>query len=57
MDFAESVEDEEPEVELSRDEILRLNKIKNLYSRKQIESFDGTYDEREICSQQQYSSH
>ena len=39
VDFAESVEDEEPEVELSRDEILRLNKIKNRYSRKQIESF------------------
>lgn len=39
QDFADSLEDEEELEELSRDEILKLNKIKNRYSRKQIESF------------------
>jgi len=38
-DFVDSLEDEEEHEELSRDEILKLNKIKNRYSRKQIESF------------------
>ena len=39
VDFTESLEEDEPEEELSREEILKLNKIKNRYSRKQIESF------------------
>ncbi len=39
QDFTDSLEDEEELEELSRDEILKLNKIKNRYSRKQIESF------------------
>lgn len=39
LDFTESLEEEEEETELSKDEILRLNKIKNRYSRTQIEGF------------------
>lgn len=39
VDFRESLKDEEDSPELSRDEILRLNKIKNRYSRKQIQEF------------------
>lgn len=39
QDFTESLEEEEAGTELSREEILKLNRIKNRYSRRQIESF------------------
>lgn len=39
QDFVESLEAEEEHGELSREEILKINKIKNRYSRKQIEGF------------------
>lgn len=39
QDFTEALEAEEETEELSKEEILKLNKIKNRYSRKQIESF------------------
>jgi hypothetical protein len=39
QDFTENLVPDEEIVELSKDEILKLNKIKNRYSKKQIEEF------------------
>ncbi len=39
QDFVESLEPEEEPGELSGDEVLRLNRVRSRYSRKQIESF------------------
>jgi SpoVK/Ycf46/Vps4 family AAA+-type ATPase len=62
QDFVESLADEEVQEELSRDEILKLNKIKNRYSRKQIEEFvmehmkDGKMEvtEQTVTSQEDF---
>lgn len=62
QDFTESLEPEEEQRELSGDEILKLNKIKNRYSRKQVESFvlekmkDGTFkvDEGTVDSEEEF---
>ena len=53
QDFAEGLTPEEETTELSGEEILRLNRIRNRYSRKQIETFilekmkDGRLEVRE----------
>ena len=39
QDFTEALEPEEEAKELSRDEILKLNRIRNRYSRKEVEGF------------------
>lgn len=39
VDFTENLEPDEEQEELSRDEILHLNKLKNRYSRKEIEGY------------------
>lgn len=41
-DFQEGLEEEEAQEELSREELLDLNKIKKRYSKKQIEEFIGS---------------
>lgn len=41
-DFQEGLEEEEVQEELSREELLDLNKIKKRYSKKQIEEFIGS---------------
>lgn len=42
-DFQEGLEEEEAQEELSREELLDLNKIKKRYSKKQIEEFIGSH--------------
>jgi hypothetical protein len=39
QDFTENLEPDEEIIELTKEEILKLNKIKNRYSKKQIEEF------------------
>ena len=62
QDFTESLEAEEEQQDLSREDILKLNKIKNRYSQKQVESFvmdkmkDGTLkvDEGTVASEEEF---
>ena len=62
QDFTESLKEEEEYLELSREEILRMNKIKNRYSRKQVEGFvmekmkEGAWqvDEETVGSEEEF---
>ena len=62
QDFTDSLEAEEEHQELSREEILKMNKIKNRYSHKQIEAFvlekmeQGTLqvDEKTVASEEEF---
>ncbi len=62
QDFTESLEPEEEQQDLSREDILKLNKIKNRYSQKQVESFvmekmkDGTLqvDDGTVTSEEEF---
>lgn len=62
QDFTESLEPEEEQQDLSREDILKLNKIKNRFSQKQVESFvmekmkDGTLqvDEGTVASEEEF---
>ena len=62
QDFTESLKEEEEHPELSREEILRMNKIKNRYSRKQVEGFvmekmkEGAWqvDEETVGSEEEF---
>ena len=52
--FLEELEPEEEDEELSREEILRLNKIRHRFTRRQVEEFieekmqDGCLDTRKL---------
>ena len=62
-DFTEQLKDEEESEELSMEEVLNLNKVRNRYSQKEIEAFiegsmaDGkmVVDEQTIHSDQDLS--